>query len=216
MVTTLERKQAEFAELEQVYLQKYEQAKNDLGAARLGGRRRASSRCGHRTAEQQHRWHHGRHHRWHYNCLTGRGGGGTVNGSTGSGSGAGTPAVSVPAVVGQGRYRRVRSHGPARGALQVCGRDTWGCLRLLGAHQVGLGPGRCVSDPTRARASTRARPHVPKDQAQPGDLVFYYSPIGHVGIYIGGGQMVHAPQAGDVVSVATVHWNKVVGVGRPG
>jgi cell wall-associated NlpC family hydrolase len=36
---------------------------------------------------------------------------------------------------------------------------------------------------------------------QPGDLVFFYSPISHVGVYIGNGQMVHAPTAGDVVKV---------------
>jgi cell wall-associated NlpC family hydrolase len=36
---------------------------------------------------------------------------------------------------------------------------------------------------------------------QPGDLVFFYSPVGHVGMYIGNGQMVHAPTAGDVVKV---------------
>ena len=57
---------------------------------------------------------------------------------------------------------------------------------------------------------------MPKDQAQPGDLIFYYSPIGHVGIYIGGGSMIHAPAPGKFVMVAPVNWNKVVGVCRPG
>jgi cell wall-associated NlpC family hydrolase len=36
---------------------------------------------------------------------------------------------------------------------------------------------------------------------QPGDLVFFYSPVSHVGMYIGNGQMVHAPHTGDVVRV---------------
>ena len=36
---------------------------------------------------------------------------------------------------------------------------------------------------------------------QPGDLLFFYSPVSHVGMYIGNGQMVHAPTAGDVVKV---------------
>ena len=45
--------------------------------------------------------------------------------------------------------------------------------------------------------------------------VFYYSPIGHVGMYIGSGQMVHATHPGDVVKVAAVNWGKVVGIGRP-
>lgn len=70
--------------------------------------------------------------------------------------------------------------------------------------------------PHQSAAQYASTPHVPKDQAQPGDLIFYYSPIGHVGIYIGGGSMIHAPASGDVVKVAPVHWNKVVGVSRPG
>ena len=36
---------------------------------------------------------------------------------------------------------------------------------------------------------------------QPGDLLFFYSPVSHVGMYIGNGQMVHAPTSGDVVKV---------------
>ena len=53
--------------------------------------------------------------------------------------------------------------------------------------------------PHQSAAQYASTPHVPKDQAQPGDLIFYYSPIGHVGIYLGGGMMIHAPATGDVV-----------------
>ncbi|WP_214413375.1 C40 family peptidase [Sphaerisporangium fuscum] len=41
-----------------------------------------------------------------------------------------------------------------------------------------------------------------KEDLRPGDLVFFYSDLHHVGIYIGGGLMVHAPHTGDVVRVA--------------
>ncbi|MBP2704281.1 C40 family peptidase [Microbispora sp. RL4-1S] len=41
-----------------------------------------------------------------------------------------------------------------------------------------------------------------KDDLRPGDLVFFYGDLHHVGIYIGGGYMVHAPHTGDVVRVA--------------
>lgn len=44
---------------------------------------------------------------------------------------------------------------------------------------------------------------VSRDQLQPGDLVFTHA--GHVGIYVGGGQMIHAPQTGDVVKVGPVY-----------
>jgi cell wall-associated NlpC family hydrolase len=44
---------------------------------------------------------------------------------------------------------------------------------------------------------------VSQDQLKPGDLVFTHA--GHVGIYVGGGQMIHAPQTGDVVKVSPVY-----------
>ena len=59
-------------------------------------------------------------------------------------------------------------------------------------------------------------PHVPASAAQPGDLIFYYSPISHVGIYLGGGTLIHAPNTGSFVSIAPVNWDKVAVVGRPG
>jgi cell wall-associated NlpC family hydrolase len=44
---------------------------------------------------------------------------------------------------------------------------------------------------------------VSKDQLEPGDLVFFDG-LGHVGIYIGGGQFVHAPHTGDVVKISSL------------
>jgi cell wall-associated NlpC family hydrolase len=44
---------------------------------------------------------------------------------------------------------------------------------------------------------------VSRDQLEPGDLVFFDG-VGHVGIYIGGGQFVHAPHTGDVVKVSNL------------
>ena len=70
--------------------------------------------------------------------------------------------------------------------------------------------------PHQSAAQFASTPHIPEDQVQPGDLIFYYAPIGHVAIYIGGGMMIHAPASGDVVKVSVVNWGKVVGVSRPG
>jgi cell wall-associated NlpC family hydrolase len=44
---------------------------------------------------------------------------------------------------------------------------------------------------------------VSYDQLEPGDLVFFYG-LGHVGIYIGGGQFIHAPHTGDVVKISSL------------
>ncbi|MGE3140506.1 MAG: NlpC/P60 family protein [Thermoleophilia bacterium] len=60
-----------------------------------------------------------------------------------------------------------------------------------------------------------AFPKVPSDQLQVGDLVFYRG-LGHMGIYIGGGQYVNAPQTGDVVKVSSMSGRgDYVGAVRP-
>ncbi|HEY5051217.1 MAG TPA: C40 family peptidase, partial [Acidothermaceae bacterium] len=46
--------------------------------------------------------------------------------------------------------------------------------------------------------------HIPTNQLRPGDLVFFFRDHHHVGIYIGGGMMINAPQTGDVVRIAPV------------
>ena len=45
-------------------------------------------------------------------------------------------------------------------------------------------------------------PKVSWEQLQPGDIVVFYPDLHHVGLYIGGGQMIHACQTGDVVKIA--------------
>ncbi|MCW2695889.1 MAG: Cell wall-associated hydrolase, invasion-associated protein [Modestobacter sp.] len=45
---------------------------------------------------------------------------------------------------------------------------------------------------------------VSRAELQPGDVIAFYSPVSHIGIYIGNGQMVHAPTSGDVVKVASI------------
>jgi cell wall-associated NlpC family hydrolase len=44
---------------------------------------------------------------------------------------------------------------------------------------------------------------VSRGQLKPGDLVFFGRPVSHVGIYLGGGKMVHAPRSGSRVKVAS-------------
>ena len=46
---------------------------------------------------------------------------------------------------------------------------------------------------------------VSLNDLQPGDLVFFYNPVSHVGIYAGDGKMINAPQTGDVVRYSTVN-----------
>jgi peptidoglycan DL-endopeptidase CwlO len=56
--------------------------------------------------------------------------------------------------------------------------------------------------------------HVSRSQLQPGDLVFFFADISHVGIYIGNGLMVDAPTAGQDVQIQAVFWSAYVGAVR--
>ncbi|HTN80892.1 MAG TPA: C40 family peptidase [Acidimicrobiales bacterium] len=70
--------------------------------------------------------------------------------------------------------------------------------------------------PHSSRAQYASLPHVPLDQLQPGDLVFFGGhSVNHVGIYIGGGMMIHAPHTGATVEVATIYRRGLIGAARP-
>jgi cell wall-associated NlpC family hydrolase len=72
-----------------------------------------------------------------------------------------------------------------------------------------------VSLPHSAAEQYNVIQHVAQSDVQPGDLVFFGSPIHHVGIYIGGGQMISAPHTGDVVKIQDAFRSDFVGAGRP-
>ncbi|PSM44205.1 glycoside hydrolase [Streptomyces dioscori] len=57
---------------------------------------------------------------------------------------------------------------------------------------------------------------VSVDNAQPGDLVFFYDDISHVGIYIGDGMMIHAPKPGAYVREESIYYMPIHSVVRPG
>ncbi|WP_139320602.1 NlpC/P60 family protein [Saccharomonospora sp. CUA-673] len=79
------------------------------------------------------------------------------------------------------------------------GPDTFDCSGLTSwaYQQAGVSIPRTAS----SQQSGAGTP-VSRDQLAPGDLVFSGSPAYHVGIYVGDGQMVHAPTTGDVVKVS--------------
>ena len=73
--------------------------------------------------------------------------------------------------------------------------------------------------PHSSAAQYSALPKVSLGSVQPGDLIFYYSPISHVALYIGGGQIVHArhPGPGGEVQVSSMYgYDTPVGAARPG
>lgn len=81
-------------------------------------------------------------------------------------------------------------------------------MRAWGAAGVGL--------PHSSSAQMGSGPRVSASSLRPGDLVFYYSPVSHVGIYIGGGRIVHAARPGVGVTIAGVFSMPFSGAVRPG
>jgi len=73
-----------------------------------------------------------------------------------------------------------------------------------------------VSLPHSSSAQFGSGPRIAASDLQPGDLVFYYSPISHVGIYIGNGMIVHAANPGTGVAVSGLYSMPYVGAVRPG
>ncbi len=61
-----------------------------------------------------------------------------------------------------------------------------------------------ISLPHSSRMQSQMGSAVSRSQLQPGDLIFYYSPVSHVSMYIGNGQMVHASTSGVPVKVVSV------------
>jgi len=61
-----------------------------------------------------------------------------------------------------------------------------------------------ISLPRVSREQATVGVRVGNNDMQPGDLIFFYAPISHVGMYIGDGKMVHAPTPGQSVQVVSV------------
>lgn len=78
------------------------------------------------------------------------------------------------------------------------GMTTWDCSGLTMRAFQAAG----VKLPHSSAAQARMGKSVPFGQKKPGDLIFFGRPVSHVGIYLGGARMVHAPRSGSRVKVA--------------
>ncbi len=83
-------------------------------------------------------------------------------------------------------------------------------LTMMAWGQAGVGL------PHSSRAQMGSGTPVSKSDLQPGDLVFYYSPVSHVAIYLGNGMIVHAANPGAGVKVSSVDEMPYAGAVRPG
>ena len=158
---------------------------------------------------------------------SGGGGGSDSNGGSGSGdSGSGSSGDAAPA---PRAGTSIPSPSPGASGAVAAAMSQIGVPYRYAAAEPGVAfdcsgltmwawAQAGVRLPHYSKAQFESVPHVPADQAQPGDLIFYKNPVGHVAMYIGGGQMIHAPRTGETVKVVPVNWSKVRDgiVGRPG
>ena len=122
------------------------------------------------------------------------------------------PVASPPRAGAAGAIAAAKSRlgTPYRwGGTTPAGFDCSG-LMLWSWGQVG------VSLPRTSGAQKAATQRISYDQLQPGDLVFSGNPVYHVGMYIGGGQMIHSPHTGDVVKISPVRAGGGTSYGRVG
>ena len=137
------------------------------------------------------------------------------SGSSGGSTTGGGPIPPPPSVSGgvgavlDAAYSVIGTPYQFGGASPETGFDCSGFTMWAWAHAG-------VYLPHSSAAQYSSLPHVAREDLQPGDLVFFYSPISHVGIYVGGGRMIHSPHTGSVVSVVPIYWDSFVGAARPG
>ncbi|NGN69330.1 NlpC/P60 family protein [Streptomyces sp. A7024] len=121
--------------------------------------------------------------------------------------GGGTVSRAVPrGSIKAPNARAARAVAFAYGALGkpyvwgATGPNAFDCSGLTQAAWRSAGVALPRTTYTQVNAGTR----VPRSGLAPGDLVFFYGGLSHVGMYIGGGQMIHAPRPGAPVRVAPV------------
>jgi cell wall-associated NlpC family hydrolase len=121
--------------------------------------------------------------------------------SGGGGGGSGSAAAVVAYVRAQvGKPYCYGGEGP--GCFDCSG------LTMMAWRQAG------VSLPHSSAAQYNVGRRLSASELRPGDLIFYYSPISHVSIYIGGGQRISATHTGDYVRVQSLG-SSIVGYARP-
>jgi cell wall-associated NlpC family hydrolase len=126
--------------------------------------------------------------------------------SRSTGSSASRPAAAAPAPVVAGSGAAATAVNAAMAQLgepyvwAAAGPNSFDCSGLVQYAYAAAG----VSLPHSSSSQARMGTAVTRDQLQPGDVIAFYSPVSHIGIYIGNGQMVHAPTSGDVVKVASI------------
>ena len=129
---------------------------------------------------------------------------------------ASTEDDDQPAATGGSKGARALAYARAQlgdpYSYAAAGPDAFDCSGLTYASWKSVG----VSLPRSSRSQYGAGSYVSRSNLQPGDLVFFYSPISHVALYAGNGQIIHAPRPGKGVQYAPLSSMPYAGAKRPG
>ena len=130
--------------------------------------------------------------------------GSSSSGSSGSGSSTSTPpADSSYATKADKALAFARAQIGKPYVWGAVGPGSYDCSGLTQAAWKAAG----VTLPRTTYDQVNAGTTVPLSQAQPGDLVFFYDDVTHVGIYIGNGMMIHAPKPGTYVREESIFYD---------
>ena len=116
------------------------------------------------------------------------------------------PGTAIATVV-----RTALSKVGAPYAWGASGPDAFDCSGFTGYAYASIG----VSLPHSSRSQSGIGRSVSRAELKAGDLVFFYEPVSHVGLYIGNGMMVHARTYGSPVAVVSVDQAGYAGATRP-
>lgn len=145
----------------------------------------------------------------------------SADGMTAALAAATTPAGGLTPAAGRAiAFAHQQLGKPYR--LGATGPASWDCSSLVQAAYATAGITLPRTTYDQAGSSGPSIPVADIDRWQPGDLLFAAGSDGtpdnpgHVGLYLGNRQVLHAPKTGDVVKIATLdHYEKVTGVTRP-
>jgi len=110
------------------------------------------------------------------------------------------PAAAVPTAVNVSAVNLAMSKLGAPYRWGAAGPNAFDCSGLVSWAYKNVG----VSLPRTSRAMSTVGTPVAKADLRPGDLVFFYTPVSHVGMYIGDGKIVHASSSKSPVKVSSM------------
>ncbi|MGH4014922.1 MAG: NlpC/P60 family protein [Pseudonocardiaceae bacterium] len=124
--------------------------------------------------------------------------------------------VPIPIIGGGAGAEAVRAALSAQGSPYSWGSEGPNSFDCSGLVKWAYEQAGVSGLPHSSRQQAQLGSSVSRSALQQGDLVALYSPVSHIGLYVGDGRYVHAPQAGDVVKVSSVPWGDVTAMRRLG